>query len=228
MTGEVSAEVIGVLSMLLALTLFILGTPKKIYHVISKLFKGKLEFKEPVALVVSAIIFHKTSDTPKILFCWSAKQDRYILPGGHFYKNKRVWYGNKKVPAWYVDPNARPSKFLLEEKLKDKYGIEASLDTDFHTKSGSIHMTDIEPPPFLTLAERPSHDEGHVWHYDFYYMCKIESPNDNILGVNPRFKWCSLDDVKQLNTFANLEGVMKVAMDKKAKKAITDKRREEV
>ena len=187
MTGEVSAEVIGVFSILITVALFVLGTPKKLAHAISQLFKRKLEFKEPVALVVSAIIFHKTSDTPKILFCWSDNQEHYILPGGHFYKNKRVWYGNKKVPAWYVDPNTRPADFLLKEKLKDKYSIDANLDTDFHTKSGSIHMTEIEPPPFLTLAERPLPDEGHAWHYDFYYMCKIKFPEDSKLELDSNF-----------------------------------------
>ena len=231
MTGEVSAEVIGVFSILITVALFVLGTPKKLAHAISQLFKRKLEFKEPVALVVSAIIFHKTSDTPKILCCWSDNQEHYILPGGHFYK----WNGNvnKKVPAWYIDPNARPADFLLKEKLKDKYGIIARLDEDFHRESEDIRgYATIEPTPFLNLFEIPSGRDSHKWHFDFYYMCKIEFPEDSKFDDDPHFRWCSLEDVGQMvrekRTFTNLREVTVVAMDEKDKKAITDKRGEEV
>ena len=147
--------------------------------------------KEQVALAVSAIIFHKTSNTPKILLCYSEKQKRFILPGGHFYKILEET--KEKVPAWYVDPNARPADFLLKEKLKDKYRIDACLDTDFHAARDhhaardSIHMTEIEPTPFLTLAERPLPGEGHEWHYDFYYMCKIKFPEDSKLELDSNF-----------------------------------------
>jgi hypothetical protein len=187
--------------------------------------------KEQVALAVSAIIFHKTSNPPKILFCWSGKQERYILPGGHFYK--RVGDANEKIPVWSVNPDTRPADFLLEEKLKDKYGIIAHLDEDFHHESEDIRgMATIEPTPFLNLFEKPSHDDGHVWHFDFYYMCKIESPEDSKLDNDHRFKWWLLEDVQQMvkkkKTFANLQEVIEVAIDKNAKKAITDKRGEEL
>lgn len=187
--------------------------------------------KEQVALAVSAIIFHKTSNPPKILFCWSDTQKRYILPGGHFYK--RVGDANEKIPVWFVNPDTRPADFLLEEKLKDKYGIIAHLDEDFHHESEDIRgMATIEPTPFLNLFEKPSHEDGHVWHFDFYYMCKIESPEDSKIDDDRRFKWWFLKDVQQKvkkkKTFANLQEVIEVAIDKKAKKAITDKRGEEV
>lgn len=202
--------------------------------------------KEQVALAVSAIIFHETRNPPEILFCYSEKQKKFILPGGHFYK--MLEKTNEKVPAWYVDPNARPSTFLLEEKLKDKYEIKASLDTDFHAQSAYFHMANIETP-FLLLAERPSVGEGHEWHYDFYYMCKKESPKDSYYEVDDREKkwlvdtyyefadrekkWLSLEEIQQLvnnnKIFDNLEDVMKEAMNKKkAKKPITDKRGEKV
>jgi hypothetical protein len=182
-------------------------------------------------LAVSAIIFHKTSNPPKILFCWSDKQERYILPGGHFYK--RVGDANEKIPVWSVNPDTRPADFLLKEKLEDKYGIIAHLDEDFHHESEDIRgMATIEPTPFLNLFEKPSHEDGHVWHFDFYYMCKIESPADSNIDDDRRFEWWSLEDVQQKvkkkKTFVNLQEVIEVAIDKKAKKAITDKRGEEV
>ena len=189
------------------------------------------ETKNPVALAVSAIIFHKTSDPPRILFCWSDNQNRYILPGGHFYK--KIEGTDEKIPAWSVDPDTRPADFLLEEKLEDKYGIVAHLDGDFHHESEDIRgFATIEPTPFLNLFEKPSHRDGHQWHFDFYYMCKIESSDYSRLDGKPGFKWWSLQDVKQMVkkklTFTNLREVTKVAMDEKAKKAITDKREEEV
>lgn len=187
--------------------------------------------KEPVALAVSAIIFHKTSNPLRILFCWSKTQDHFILPGGHFYK--RVGDTNEKIPAWFVNPDTRPADFLLEEKLKNKYEIVAHLDGDFHHECEDIRgFARIEPTPFLNLFEKPSYEDGHVWHFDFYYMCKIDSPKDSSLEANPRFKWCSLQDVDQMvkekRTFTNLREVTKVAMDEKAGRAITDRREEEV
>ena len=202
--------------------------------------------KEQVALAVSAIIFHETRNPLEILFCYSEKQKKFILPGGHFYK--MLEETNEKVPAWYVDPNASPFTFLLEEKLKDKYEIKASLDRDFYAQRSYYHMANIVTP-FLLLAERPSANEGHEWHYDFYYMCKKESPKDSYYEVDDREKkwledsyyeftdrekkWLSLEEVQQLvnnnKIFDNLKDVMMEAIIKKeAKKPITDKRGEEV
>jgi hypothetical protein len=148
------------------------------------------ETKNPVALAVSAIIFHKTSNPPKILFCWSDKQD-----------------------------------FLLKEKLEDKYGIIAHLDEDFHHESEDIRgMATIEPTPFLNLFEKPSHEDGHVWHFDFYYMCKIESPADSNIDDDRRFEWWSLEDVQQKvkkkKTFVNLQEVILLRLSRIEKKGM--------
>ena len=247
---KLGGTVIGIVQIItLCISLYISGTSQQFFEKIKhkpdkpessesqkvseplKQHDAREETKNPVALAVSAIIFHKTSNPPKILFCWSDKQERYILPGGHFYK--RVGDANEKIPVWSVNPDTRPDDFLLEEKLKDKYGIIAHLDEDFHHERKDIRgMATIEPTPFLNLFEKPSHDDGHVWHFDFYYMCKIESPEDSKIDDDRRFEWWFLKDVQQMvkkkKTFANLQEVIEVAIDKKAKKPITDKRGEEV
>lgn len=188
------------------------------------------ETENPVALAVSAIIFHKTSNPPKILFCYSGKQNRYILPGGHFYK--KVEGTNEKKPAWEVNPDLDLVDFLLEEKLKKKYGIHAKLDGGFHKERKMIGNRDgiafIEPHPFLILSEKPIFEDGHVWHHDYYYICEKVFPDDS--GIAEPCKWYSLQEVQQLvenkNIFANLTEVFENAVA--AKKAITDKRGEEV
>jgi hypothetical protein len=181
----------------------------------------------PVSLAVSAIFINNKSNPTTTLFCYSKRQKRYILPGGHFWENSSN--PNEKIEAWKKNPKITPYKFLLNKKLNEKYGIQAILDEKFHAQQQDIRDAIKEPLPYCILHERPEHDEGHEYHYDFYYMCNHVSTVDKNKFNEYNCKWLSLEEINKMvdalpqETFANLLGVITNAIKDKEEKSERDK-----
>ncbi|MCL5100119.1 MAG: NUDIX domain-containing protein [Candidatus Marsarchaeota archaeon] len=131
----------------------------------------------------------------KILFVRHRKLGVWLYPGGHVKKDEF------------------PSEAVIRE-TKEETGFDVEIVSDKSMKVGDGMAHNIAQP-FVIMLENVPYKDGPHTHFDMLYVTRIiggrqqldEKESDDI-------RWFSIDDLRTLDTYANVVDVAIAALEK--------------
>lgn len=130
------------------------------------------------SFAVTALIFNSQH---QLLLISHPRQKRWIPPGKHL------------VGSW------KPHEEILKA-VKEETGYEVTFHS-YHQPSAAQEIdrfsTEV-PQPFYILEETQLPLEGHVYHYDLFYICKLITEDHSQPKGSHQKQWITLEDLKSL------------------------------
>lgn len=152
----------------------------------SKRRKEERDDKISISLNATALIFNP--DGTELLLVDNKNHDKWMPPGGHV----------------YMDKGEIPHEVVLR-KVRKETGFSCRLNPDFHEEPhvyahlpGGQKIERV-PEPYCVLYEQQVEflECGCHWHYDLYYVVKVEEDTPR-KRAEFTTRWMSLGDIQNL------------------------------
>lgn len=134
-------------------------------------------FGKKGSFAVTALIFNNKKE---ILLIHHRRQKKWVPPGKH------------------LEKSLKPHEEILNA-VKEETGYNAEFHPFHNITAPKIidrFSTEV-PQPFYILEETQLPKEGHVFHYDLFYICKVNH-NEKGLKGSERKEWIPLENLDDL------------------------------